>query len=105
LPAWYLYTTDASSVRLLTDDGAPSPELSAEPARTLAELTAAIHSTACRLAEHELRHLRGLGLEAASRRPTLAVCDACRVLLAGPVTAEGDSSPSHVKGEGMGWSR
>lgn len=29
------------SARLLTDDGAPSPELSTEPAPTLAELTAA----------------------------------------------------------------
>ncbi|HSV71055.1 MAG TPA: hypothetical protein VLI72_13170 [Methylibium sp.] len=44
-------------MRLLTDDGAPSPELSTEPARTLAELTAAIHAAACRLGEHELRHL------------------------------------------------
>lgn len=60
LPSWYLYTTDASSVRLLTDDGAPSPELSAEPARTLAELTAAIHVAACRLGEHELRHLENI---------------------------------------------
>lgn len=57
LSSWYLYTTDASSVRLLTDDGAPSPELSTESARTLAELTAAIHVVACRLGEHELRHL------------------------------------------------
>lgn len=23
LPSWYLYTTDATSLRLLTDDGAP----------------------------------------------------------------------------------
>lgn len=43
-PSWYLYTTDASSVRLLTDDGAPSPELNTDPARTPAELTAAIHA-------------------------------------------------------------
>lgn len=57
-PFWYLYTTDAASVRLLTDDGAPSPELSTEPARTQAELTAAIHAAACRLGEHELRHLQ-----------------------------------------------
>jgi hypothetical protein len=57
LPAWYLYTTDATSVRLLTDDGEPSPELSTEPARRLGELTAAIHASACRLGEHELRHL------------------------------------------------
>ena len=57
LSSWCLYTTDASSVHLLTDDGAPSPELSAEPARTLAALTAAIHAVACRLGEHELRHL------------------------------------------------
>lgn len=48
LPSWYLYTTD---------DGEPSPELSTEPARSLAELTAAIHAAACRLGEHELRHL------------------------------------------------
>ena len=57
LPTWYLYTTDAASVRLLTDDGAPSPGLSTAPARPLAELTAAIHAAACRLGEHELRHL------------------------------------------------
>ncbi|MBQ0941995.1 hypothetical protein KAK07_01470 [Ideonella sp. 4Y16] len=57
MPAWYLYTTDASSLRLLTDDGTPSPELSTEPARTLADLTAAIHAAACCLGEHELRHL------------------------------------------------
>jgi hypothetical protein len=57
LPTWYLYTTEAASVPLLTDDGQPSPELSTEPARTLAELTAAIHAAACRLGEHELRHL------------------------------------------------
>lgn len=56
-PAWYHYTVDAVSVRLLTDEGAPSPELNTEPARTLAELTAAIHAAACRLGEHELRHL------------------------------------------------
>jgi hypothetical protein len=43
-------------VRLWTDDGVPSPELSIEPTRTLAELTAAIHAAASRLAEHE-RHL------------------------------------------------
>ena len=56
LPSWYLYTTDTSSVRLLTDDDAPSPELSTEPARTRtrAELTAAIHAAASRLGEHEL---------------------------------------------------
>jgi len=57
LPSWYLYTNDAASVRLLTDDGAPSSELNTGPARTLAELTAAIHAAACRLGEHELRHL------------------------------------------------
>lgn len=57
LPSWYLYTNDVASVRLLTDDGAPSPELDTEPARTLAELTAAIHAAASRLGEHELRHL------------------------------------------------
>lgn len=45
------------SVRLMTDDGAPSPELNSEPTRTLAELTAAIRAAACRLGEHELRHL------------------------------------------------
>ncbi|MBQ0929755.1 hypothetical protein KAK03_04585 [Ideonella sp. 3Y2] len=55
--SWYLYTADATSVRLLTDDGTPSPELSTEPARTLVELTAAVHAAACRLGEHELRHL------------------------------------------------
>lgn len=34
LPTWYLYTTEAASVPLLTDDGQPSPELSTEPARS-----------------------------------------------------------------------
>ncbi|WP_296554733.1 hypothetical protein [Pigmentiphaga sp.] len=56
-PAWYLYTTDTSSVRLLTDDGAPSPELTTEPARLLAEVAAALHAAAGRLGEHELLHL------------------------------------------------
>jgi hypothetical protein len=56
-PAWYRYTVDTVSVRLLTDEGAPSPELNTEPARTLAELTADIHAAASRLSERELRHL------------------------------------------------
>jgi hypothetical protein len=43
LPAWYFCTTE---------DGAPSPELSTEPARMLAELTAAIHAVTCRLGKH-----------------------------------------------------
>ncbi|WP_092948398.1 hypothetical protein [Roseateles sp. YR242] len=51
-PAWYLYTLDADEpVHLLTDEGQPSPELSTEPARLLAELAAAIHATAWRLGE------------------------------------------------------
>ncbi|HSV71242.1 MAG TPA: hypothetical protein VLI72_14130 [Methylibium sp.] len=44
MPFWYVYAADASSVRLLTDDGEPSPELSTDPACTLAELTAASHA-------------------------------------------------------------
>ena len=55
--SWYLYTTDATSVRLLPNGSAPSPKLSTEPARTLAELTTVIHAAACRPGEHELRHL------------------------------------------------
>jgi len=57
-PAWYLYALDADEpVHLLTDEGQPSPELSTEPARLLAELAAAIHATAWRLGEPELRAL------------------------------------------------
>jgi hypothetical protein len=58
LPNWYLYTSDTSSVRLLTDEGKPSPELSEEPARTLAELAAVLHAKANRLGECELQHLQ-----------------------------------------------
>ncbi len=58
LPDWYPYTTDTSSVRLLTDEGKPSPELSEEPARTLAELEAALHARAGHLGERELQHLQ-----------------------------------------------
>lgn len=50
LPSWCLYTRDTSSVRLLTDEGEPKPELSEEPARTLAELASVLHAKA--------RHLR-----------------------------------------------
>jgi len=57
-PAWYLYALDADEpVHLLTGEGQPSPELSTEPARLLAELAAAIHATAWRLGEPELRAL------------------------------------------------
>lgn len=58
LPSWYLYTRDTSSVRLLTDEGEPSPELREEPARTLAELAAALHAKAGHLGERELHHLQ-----------------------------------------------
>jgi len=58
LPNWYLYTRNADSVRLLTDEGEPSPELNEEPARTLAELAAAIHAGAGSLGERELQHLQ-----------------------------------------------
>jgi hypothetical protein len=46
LPCWYLYKRDAESVRLLTDEGEPSPELSEEPARTLAVLASVLHAKA-----------------------------------------------------------
>lgn len=58
LSSWYLYTTDTSSVRLLTDEGSPSPELSEEPARTLAELASVLHAKAGHLGERELQHLQ-----------------------------------------------
>ncbi|QPF74661.1 hypothetical protein G8A07_18210 [Roseateles sp. DAIF2] len=57
-PCWYLYALDAAEpVHLLTDEGQPSPELSTEPARLVAELAAAIHATAWQLGEPELRCL------------------------------------------------
>lgn len=58
LPCWYLYTRDTSSVRLLTDEGEPSPELRDKPARALAELAAVLHAKAGRLGERELQHLQ-----------------------------------------------
>jgi hypothetical protein len=46
LPCWSLYTADASSVHLLTEDSSPSPKRGAEPARTLAGPTATVHTAA-----------------------------------------------------------
>jgi hypothetical protein len=57
LPSWYLYTVDTQSVRLLTDDGAPSPELNGEPVLALASLCAALQASSHMLGELELRHL------------------------------------------------
>ncbi len=57
-PAWYCHLRDGSSLfRLLADDGRPEPTLATERERLLADLAAAIHATAWRLEEPELRAL------------------------------------------------
>ena len=56
-PPWYLYAADgAEPQRLLDDAGRAVPTLSG-PVCVLAELAEALHANACRLGEHELRHL------------------------------------------------
>ncbi len=57
-PAWYLHATDASaSTCLLDEEGRPEPGLSTDAERALADLAAAVHATAWRLGERELRCL------------------------------------------------
>ena len=57
-PAWYLYASDASALtRLLDGEGRPEPGLSTDAERALADLAAAVHATAWRLGERELRCL------------------------------------------------
>ena len=56
--AWYTTGADPSApTRLLDDEGRPEPGLSTDAERALAELTAAVHTTAWRLGERELRCL------------------------------------------------
>ena len=57
-PAWYITGADPSApTRLLDDEGRPEPGLSTDAERALADLAAAVHATAWRLGEHELRCL------------------------------------------------
>ena len=57
-PAWYLYAADASApTRLLDDEGRPELGLSTDAERALADLAVAVHATAWRLGERELRCL------------------------------------------------
>lgn len=57
-PSWYCHLRDGTTAfRLLADDGRPEPALVAERERLLADLAAAIHATAWRLQEPELRAL------------------------------------------------
>ena len=59
-PAWYTLNADPStSTRLLDDDGHPKPNLSTDAEHALAALAAAVHATAWRLGERELRQLEG----------------------------------------------
>jgi len=52
-PAWYtLDAAPSAPTRLLTDEGRPEP--------ALAELAVAVHATAWRLGERELRQLEAL---------------------------------------------
>jgi len=60
-PAWYLLDADTSApTRLPTDEGRPEPGLSSDAERALADLAAAVHATAWRLGERELRQLEAL---------------------------------------------
>ena len=60
-PAWYTLDADTSATtRLLTDEGRPEPALTSDAERALAELAAAVHATAWRLGERELRQLEAL---------------------------------------------
>jgi hypothetical protein len=57
-PAWYITNADPSApTRLLDDEGRPEPGLSTDAERALADLAAAVHATAWRLGERELRCL------------------------------------------------
>ena len=59
-PTWYTLNADTSApTRLLDDDGHPKPNLSTDAEHALAALAAAVHATAWRLGERELRQLEG----------------------------------------------
>ena len=56
--AWYTTNADISApTRLLDDEGRPESGLSTDAERALADLAAAVHATAWRLGERELRCL------------------------------------------------
>ncbi len=58
---WYTTGADSSApTRLLDDEGRPAAGLSTDAERALADLAAAVHATAWRLGERELRRLEGL---------------------------------------------
>ena len=60
-PAWYTLNADTSApTRLLDDEGHPKPNLSTDAEHALAALAAAVHATAWRLGERELRQLEGI---------------------------------------------
>jgi hypothetical protein len=60
-PAWYTTGVDPSApTRLLDDEGWPAPGLVSDAQRALASLAAAVHATAWRLDERELRRLEAL---------------------------------------------
>jgi hypothetical protein len=60
-PAWYTTATGPSApTRLLDDEGRPAPGLSTDAERALADVAAAVHATAWRLGERELRQLEGM---------------------------------------------
>jgi hypothetical protein len=59
--AWYTLNADTSApTRLLDDEGRPMSGLASDAERALAELAAAVHATARRLGERELRQLEAL---------------------------------------------
>ena len=126
-PTWYLFDADgAMPARLLDDAGRADPTLSGTPHGALASLAkpstakpstwasascgtwncssrsnaGAAEFEVCGRVEAGQRPPEGLGLDADSRRSTLAVCGACRGSWQAPLTAEGDSRPS-VEGRGM----
>jgi hypothetical protein len=58
---WYTTGADPSApTRLLNDEGRPAPGLATDAERALAALAAAVHATAWRLGERELRRLKAL---------------------------------------------
>ena len=60
-PAWYTLDADTSApTRLLDDEGRPAPDLASDAQRALASLAAAVHATAWRLGERELRQLESI---------------------------------------------
>ena len=57
-PTWYILDADTSApLRLLDDEGWPALGLGDDAQRALADLAAAVHATAWRLGERELRQL------------------------------------------------